>query len=170
MKCITCGKETINQKFCSRSCAAKHNNHIIPKRSRTPKRTCQNCGLTLKRASSVFCSFDCQIQYQFTKYIERWKNGLEDGVKGDYGVSRHIIRYLREKYGNKCARCGWNEVNPYTGNTPLEVEHIDGNYQNNCEDNLILQCPNCHSLTATYKGANRGKGRTSRSKYYEKKS
>lgn len=30
---------------------------------------------------------------------------------------------------------------------PLEIEHIDGNALNNKEDNLILLCPNCHSLT-----------------------
>ena len=48
---------------------------------------------------------------------------------------------------------------------PLEVEHIDGNYLNNSEENLDLICPNCHSLTATYKGANKGKGRKERNKY-----
>lgn len=42
---------------------------------------------------------------------------------------------------------------------PLEIDHIDGNSENNSEENLRLICPNCHSLTATYKGANRGKGR-----------
>ena len=78
----------------------------------------------------------------------------------------YLKRYLFEKYNNKCCKCGWGETNPYTGNIPLEVEHKDGNYTNNSEDNLELLCPNCHSLTSTYKGANRGKGRTSRNKYY----
>ena len=55
-------------------------------------------------------------------------------------------------------------VNPYTNISPLEIEHIDGNYLNNLESNLILLCPNCHSLTATYKGANKN-GRKSRKKY-----
>ena len=44
-------------------------------------------------------------------------------------------------------------------------EHIDGNYMNNKEENLILLCPNCHSLTQTYKGANRNHGRQGRKKY-----
>ncbi len=57
------------------------------------------------------------------------------------------------------------EKNPYTQNIPLEVEHIDGNYKNNNEENLTLLCPNCHSLTATYKGANLSKRRKSRKRY-----
>ena len=58
----------------------------------------------------------------------------------------------------------WSKKNEYTGNIPLEIEHIDGNYLNNSENNLILLCPNCHSLTSTYKGANKN-GRKSRKKY-----
>ena len=46
--------------------------------------------------------------------------------------------YLLKKYNNKCGRCGWGEKNVYTQSIPLEVEHIDGNYMNNKEENLIL--------------------------------
>ena len=66
--------------------------------------------------------------------------------------------------GEKCMECGWSERNPHTGNIPIELEHIDGDFKNNKEENLKLLCPNCHSLTKTYKGANK-KGRP-RSKYY----
>ena len=93
------------------------------------------------------------------------KKGLQNGMKGKYQISNHIRRYLLQKYSNRCSRCGWGEVNPYSGLVPLEIEHIDGNYQNNTETNLILLCPNCHSLTSTYKGANLGKGRKARKKY-----
>lgn len=74
--------------------------------------------------------------------------------------------YEYKKYNSKYARCGWSKVNKYTGNIPLEIEHIDGNYMNNKEENLILLCPNCHSLTSTYKGANMNNGRKNRNKYY----
>lgn len=87
-------------------------------------------------------------------------------MRGEYGISQHLAKYIKEKYSNRCARCGWQEVNPYTGNVPLEIEHIDGDFTNNSEENLTLLCPNCHSLTPTYKGANRGHGRAARSKYY----
>jgi hypothetical protein len=102
---------------------------------------------------------------QYINYIANWKAGLVNGMKGEYQISSHIIRYLREKFDNKCSKCGWNEINLYTKKIPLEVEHIDGNYRNNCEENLTLLCPNCHSLTSTYKGANRGNGRKQRKKY-----
>lgn len=81
----------------------------------------------------------------YQDYIRRWKEGLENGIKGDYQISSYIRRYLFEKYDGKCAHCGWHETNPYTKKIPLEIEHIDGNYMNNNEDNLILLCPNCHS-------------------------
>lgn len=96
---------------------------------------------------------------KFLAYIERWKRGEETGMKGKSGISSHLRKYLLEKYDFKCSRCGWSEVNPYSGNVPLEVEHIDGDFRNNDEDNLTILCPNCHSLTPTYRNLNRGNGR-----------
>ena len=64
--------------------------------------------------------------------------------------------------------CGWGEENPKTNKVPIELEHIDGNSNNNELSNLKLLCPNCHSLTPTYKGANRGNGRYERKERYKK--
>lgn len=36
----------------------------------------------------------------------------------------------------------------------LELDHIDGNNENNNLSNLRLLCPNCHALTPTYRGKN----------------
>lgn len=105
--------------------------------------------------------------YTHKKYIDDWKNGREKGSRGSYSTSSHIRKYLLEKFDNKCSLCGWSEKNQYTGKIPLEIDHIDGNYSNNKEENLRLLCPNCHSLTSTYKGANKGHGRSGRSKYYK---
>lgn len=129
---------------------------------------CLSCGKELHgfHNNQKFCNSKCQKDYAYKQYIERWKNGKETGIIGEYGISKYLRRYIFEKFNNRCCKCGWGETNPYTGNIPLEVEHKDGDYTNNLEDNLELLCPNCHSLTSTYKGANRGKGRTSRSKYY----
>lgn len=74
----------------------------------------------------------------------------------------HIKRYLMEKYNYSCSYCNWDKINPFTGLSPLEVEHIDGNFKKNSEENLIPLCPNCHSFTSTYKGANMNNGRKAR--------
>ena len=128
---------------------------------------CINCkNETSKR--NKYCSIKCQKEYEYKEYIKKWKKGNKSGIRGDYQISMYIKRYLFEKYNNKCAICGWGKTNKYTNNIPLEVEHKDGNYENNNEENLILLCPNCHALTSTYKGANINYGRKSRNKYYIK--
>ena len=126
---------------------------------------CIYCNKVLKSSKGKYCNNICQKNYQYAKYIDDWKKGKQNGMKGQYQISNHIRKYLLEKYEYKCSKCGWNEVNPYTKVIPLEIEHIDGNYLNNNESNLTLLCPNCHSLTSTYKGANVGKGRKGRKKY-----
>ena len=107
---------------------------------------CLNCNSVIP-SRNKYCSNTCQLEYQYKAYINNWKNGLENGMRGDYQISMHIKTYLFKKFNNKCAKCGWGKINPYTGTIPLEIDHIDGNYKNNKEDNLILLCPNCHSLT-----------------------
>ena len=125
---------------------------------------CLNCNKIIVKRNK-YCSISCQKEYQYKEYIKKWKSNELDGLRGEYQISLHIKTYLFKKYNNKCARCGWGELNNYTGHIPLEVEHIDGNYKNNNEENLILLCPNCHALTSTYKGANLNYGRKERSKY-----
>lgn len=79
---------------------------------------------------------------------------------------RQYKSYLIEKYGNKCMDCGWCEVNKTSNKIPIELEHIDGNSENNILDNLKLLCPNCHSLTSTYRALNKGNGRHKRMERY----
>ena len=125
---------------------------------------CKNCNKEISSAKT-YCNNSCQLDYQHKQYIDRWKDGKEDGMVGKYQISKYIKRYLFDKYNYRCSRCGWSQMNQHTKKIPLEVEHIDGNYRNNSEENLTLLCPNCHSLTPTYKGANRGNGRQEREKY-----
>lgn len=126
-------------------------------------KTCKNCGQPISSRNS-YCNNQCQCEFQYKQYVQQWKEGKVSGLRGKDQFSMHIKRYIFEKYNNKCAICEWSKVNPYTNSIPLEIDHIDGNYLNNIESNLILLCPNCHSLTPTYKGANVGNGRTSRRK------
>lgn len=123
-------------------------------------KNCINCNTIISNRNK-FCSIQCE----YNNYIHKWKNGEVSGLRGKYQLSMYIRTYMLRKYNNKCTKCGWNKINPYTNNIPLEIEHIDGNYLNNKEENLIVLCPNCHSLTSTYKGANLNHGRKERSKY-----
>jgi len=127
---------------------------------------CINCNKEIKNRNK-YCSIKCQKEHEYNEYILKWKNGEIDGMRGDYQISMHLKTYLFKKYNNKCAKCGWDKINKFTNNIPLEIDHIDGNYKNNNENNLILLCPNCHSLTSTYKGANLNQGRKARKKYNE---
>lgn len=129
---------------------------------------CLNCGTEFehrKNSTNKFCSNKCQREYQYKQYIERWKNGEENGLSGEYSISKNIKHYLLEKYNYKCEICGWGETNSFTNTIPLEIHHIDGDYRNNKEENLKVLCPNCHSLTETHKSHNK-EGRIGRRKYH----
>ena len=123
---------------------------------------CLNCGKTLVRTQKKYCCTECQTEYHQKEWERKWMSGEISGFyKTDHwgNIPDRIRTYLFRVNENKCSRCGWGEMNPYTKRIPLEVEHIDGNHKNNRPENLTLLCPNCHSLTKTYRGANRGNGR-----------
>jgi Zn finger protein HypA/HybF involved in hydrogenase expression len=143
------------RKYCSHKCAYQV-------RSPGPPKMCLQCGTQTKRKSYNYCSNRCQINYLYSQFINRWKEGLEDGNKGIKTkiISGHIRRYLKEKYGEKCSLCGWDKIHLTTKKVPLEVNHIDGNADNNKEENLQLLCPNCHSLTPNFRNLNKGNGRS----------
>ena len=126
------------------------------------KHYCLNCGKELDCSYSIhkYCSNKCQQDYEYKQYIERYKKDNSIAKSTKWGqIPKPLQRYIFVKYDNKCCICGWSKINPFTNTLPLEIDHIDGNSENNSEENLRLICPNCHSLTSTYRGANRGNGR-----------
>lgn len=162
-----------NRKFCSHSCSATYNNNARPKKEKIIKKRiriqktiknnkCLNCG---KDAKNKFCAQKCQHEYKRNEIFKKIENGDTSFFHKQYKA------YLIYKYGEKCMKCGWNEINASTGKVPIELEHKDGNSENHNLNNLELLCPNHHSLTPTYKGLNKGNGRHNRMiRYNEGKS
>jgi hypothetical protein len=165
VKCENCNKEfkcivSDGRKFCSRRCSA-----INVNRTRVKWRLkCVVCDSEIIGKGNVkYCSKNCNDLHK-----EELRNLI---IVSGNGSSRSIKKYLIKTHGNKCMDCGWCQINLTTGKVPIEIEHIDGNSENNDLSNLKLLCPNCHSLTPTYKSLNRGKGRHSRMvRYNEDKS
>jgi len=135
---------------------------LNPKKLRSTK--CMVCGEEPARSSYKYCSNICQRKYEYEQYIKKWKTGQVSGLMCLGLVSRHVKKYLRDKFRNKCCICGWAEVNLKTGQVPLVADHIDGNWRNNTEENLRLICPNCDSLLPTFSALNKGRGRENRSR------
>ena len=162
MKCITCNKDTDNPRFCSKSCAAKYNNKITKVK---PKATCVSCGnLLTKKSGKKYCSNRCQGRLKQELINQQILNG--EPVR-----HQQIRRYLIEQHGAKCMLCGWAKENIVTKKVPIELDHIDGDSENNKLSNVRLLCPNCHSVQSTYKALNKGKGRfTRRLRYSQGKS
>jgi len=171
-ECIECGKQLVSpqtkrNKFCGNSCAATYNNNIsrAPKRVKTGDyRDCLNCGKTNYYPPSdllkggKYCSIQCQSEYNWKQRVIIIESGGIESISKYEPTQRDILkRYLIWKHGDACMKCGWCEVNKWTGIIPIQIEHIDGNPHNQSLDNLALLCPSCHSLSEFF-GA-RGKGR-----------
>lgn len=164
MRCIQCQEKTSNPKFCSLSCSASYNNAKTPKRKAKSKESlvCLQCGNKLVGRQSKFCSQPCHQAYRVNSNLQRWLQGEDSGLTTIGTVNTIVKNWLRKTRNNKCEKCGWNQINPFTNKVPLVADHIDGDWRNNRPENLQLICPNCDSLQSTYKGANKGKGRPSR--------
>lgn len=76
----------------------------------------------------------------------------------DYAGGSHKLKNKLLKAGifdHKCYECELTEWRHQP--ISLELEHINGKATDNRIDNLTLLCPNCHSLTPTYRGKNKKK-------------
>jgi len=153
MKCLRCGNETSNPKFCSRSCSATYNNKLYPKRTKEEKeiivkntelitsKVCIKCKRELSldmfySGGNDFCCKDCLKIYRNTK--------------------RHSEKQKAVDYkGGRCQICGYDR-----SLRALQFHHLDPSkkdftlshhshfiFENFKEeiDKCILICANCHA-------------------------
>lgn len=80
---------------------------------------------------------------------------IEDYLSNKYAIHSHPLKKKLIRLGIlewKCSVCGivdWNGKR-----ISLELDHINGNHQDNSLDNLRIICPNCHSQTDNNCGKN----------------
>ena len=163
--CLKCDKTFATQRGLNAHQVA-HSNKIeryspSRKKIRVLDCSCEFCNKAFAKTNSTmnkFCSNECFAKYQWERVsVPKILQGLGGNLK----------RYLRETRGECCEKCNqgsiWNN-----SKLTLQLDHIDGNSDNNSVSNIRLLCPNCHSQTDTFgsKGAgNRYKKHTKRNKY-----
>jgi hypothetical protein len=96
---------------------------------------------------------------KFIDYKKRAKKNKETWDKKILNAEYETLSFerlrkrIKLEQDNKCNKCGidsWNDK-PIV----LELEHKDGDHNNNKRDNLESLCPNCHSQTETWRGKNK---------------
>lgn len=118
--------------------------------------SCQQCKQLFEAANTTgkYCSNRCQQDYRYEN------DTLPRILSGQISERRILRRYLLKHNGHACESCKGTE---WLGHPmPLELDHVDGDASNNQLTNLRMICANCHSLTPTAKGRNRGNGRKAR--------
>lgn len=105
-----------------------------------------------------FCNTECYQKY-------RWEHVYKPNIL--LGKGGNLRRFLIEEFGEVCQSCG---IGPQWNNKilTLQVDHKDGDSDNNAVDNIRLLCPNCHTQTETYghKGRKRGVCKNSKRNRY----
>lgn len=85
------------------------------------------------------------------------KRPIEDYLSNKQPIKSYKLKKRLLDCGFLKPICSCCKKRTWLGNQiPLELDHIDGNTDNNLLKNLRLLCPNCHALTPTYRGKNKG--------------
>lgn len=141
-QCPKCGTEHNKPgTFCSRGCA---NSRVFSEESKAKK------SIALKGKPSKQSPYDREKAVQKLKET-RLQKYLATPFE-ELGMENRRRRVFEEQNHccNKCSISEWQGVR-----ISLELEHKDGNTTNNVRENLEGLCPNCHSITDTWRGRNK---------------
>lgn len=126
---------------------------------------CLSCSTTFTFLPSCsegkFCSNKCQQDFRF------FKETLPAFERGEVVTGSSLKRCMRHTKGYIC-ECG-NAGRWLNKPLVLQLDHIDGNSDNNHPLNLRWLCPNCHSQTPTWSNRLRQVKPTRRNKYIRKR-
>ena len=158
MKCQFC-KEVLTTiygsgRFCSKKCACAF--------STSSKRKDINQKVSNKLKGRKISTTGFHVGFDVRRKIfteeERLKGSISNSKNRE--KERHAIPFnelkpkrkfkrVKEEQNHKCLWCknsNWNGKK-----ITLEIDHIDGNTNNNIRENLRALCPNCHSQTNTWR-------------------
>ena len=101
--------------------------------------TCKECNSEFapNRRDKKFCSKSCYRKYG-KKHLNHSKGNAKNLARNLALRTRPYIRFKKDV----CQRCGFVPEHK----SQLDVDHIDGDHNNNYEDNLQTLCANCHRL------------------------
>lgn len=86
------------------------------------------------------------------------KRPIKDYLNNTYRIKSYQLKRRLVSEGYKTGYCEICNIDSWLGNKlVLELDHIDGDHNNNNLSNLRILCPNCHSQTDTFRGRNIGK-------------
>lgn len=161
MKCKICEKEFNNYRQLNGHMSIHKNGPRYNNRKKKLEKIafCVECDKRFayysKSSMGKFCSTTCSNNHR----ISNTNRLVEEGKAAN---NFQIRRYFYSIGKNKCFVC--DQKDEWNGKKlVLQVDHIDGNSDNNLIINLRLLCPNCHSQTDTFTSRNRKN--TKRNKY-----
>jgi 5-methylcytosine-specific restriction endonuclease McrA len=129
-------------RYCSIDCARTYNGE-----RRSKPKICANCGKEFtgkflapySKSTSKYCSDECRlIGFRKTSDITRKTHKISPVLQ----PANAYVGYKKRLGGvQQCADCGF-----LTHPEILIVHHRDGRRDHNHLENLVLLCPNCHTL------------------------
>ena len=170
MNCLYCNNEHTGEygsgKFCCKRCACgfstknkrKEINEKVSKKlsgrvgysTSTPEGVLKRKATIIERYGGFSHSEDTKLKIK-TSLKEAGIKKWEDKPFKDLPTFRKRDK-LTEEQNNCCKICNNSE---WLGNKiKLELDHINGDHNDNNKENLRLICPNCHSFTTNYRGKN----------------
>ena len=99
-------------------------------------------------------------KYEMEQFIEKTRD-IEEYTSNKVPMQsdKLKIRLINEGYLDpNCSICGMSRW--LDGEIPLQLDHKNGDGEDNRLENLRLLCPNCHALTPEYRLKDEFKGET----------